>query len=342
MTLKAVPPRSVKGVGGSSVWAIGIGDIKLHIGRGTHLILQNVLYIPEATVCLISIRCLTTDSNVIAHFNNTSCWLSTKSSGMTIARGTLLPQKNLYSLNILLAQAEHVLIVHHTPTLETWHHRLGHANYQSIHDMFNNGHLKGATLPSSIPHTQCDSCILGKQSKTPVPKKQEEGIGHRATRKLEKVWIDLSGPHHVTSYSGFNYAINIVDDYSSFSWTILLKLKSDALINLQNWERAQEVETGLRVGTYRTDNGELKSHDMAKWLASHGTNHQYTAPYTSAHIGRVERLHCTLMAKARTMRIYAGLPAYLWDKFYLTATHLHVKTTTKSLQDKTPWELWYG
>lgn len=42
------------------------------------------------------------------------------------------------------------------------------------------------------------------------------------------------------------------------------------------------------------------------------------------------------------MRIYANLPPFLWDKFYLTASHLHAKTTTKSLQGKTPWELWYG
>jgi hypothetical protein len=81
---------------------------------------------------------------------------------------------------------------------------------------------------------------------------------------------------------------------------------------------------------------------MENWLASKGTTQQFTAPYTSAHIGRVERMHRTLMAKARTMRIYAGLPANLWDEFYLTATHLHAKTTTKSLSGKTPWELWYG
>jgi hypothetical protein len=55
ITLKTVSPRSVKGVGGSSVWAIGIGDIKICIGRGTHLLLKNVLYIPDATVRLISI-----------------------------------------------------------------------------------------------------------------------------------------------------------------------------------------------------------------------------------------------------------------------------------------------
>src|SRR5436190_2128202 len=48
------------------------------------------------------------------------------------------------------------------------------------------------------------------------------------------------------------------------------------------------------------------------------------------------------MSKVRTMQIYANLPPFLWNKFYLTATHLHNKTTTQSLQGKVPWELWHG
>jgi hypothetical protein len=47
------------------------------------------------------------------------------------------------------------------------------------------------------------------------------------------------------------------------------------------------------------------------------------------------------MEKARTMRIYANLPAFLWDELYLTASHLHAKTITQSLGDTTPFEKWY-
>jgi hypothetical protein len=136
--------------------------------------------------------------------------------------------------------------------------------------------------------------------------------------------------------------MNVVDDFSSYPWSIPLKRKSDAFHALQTWERAREVETGLKVGTYRTDNGELKSHEMQKWLESRGTTHEFTAPHTSAHIGRVERMHRTLMGKARTMRIYASLPPQFWEEFYLTAAHVHAKTTSQSLQGKTPWELWHG
>ena len=38
-------------------------------------------------------------------------------------------------------------------------------------------------------------------------------------------------------------------------------------------------------------------------LLSRGTQHQFTAPHTSAHNRRVERIHGTLMGKARAIEI---------------------------------------
>ena len=98
----------------------------------------------------------------------------------------------------------------------------------------------------------------------------------------------------------------------------------------------------MKVGLYNIDNGELKSEEVKTWLESRGTQLRFTAPYTSAHNGRVERMHRTLMGKARMMRLYADLPANLWDELYLTASHIHAKTPTRSLKDVTPFEMWYG
>ena len=41
------------------------------------------------------------------------------------------------------------------------------------------------------------------------------------------------------------------------------------------------------------------------------------------------------------MWIYADLPPYLWDEFYLTASYLHARTTTRSLNGSTPFMQWY-
>ena len=342
LTLTSITQRSVKGIGGSSIAAVGVGDIILRIGHNASITLLNALYIPNAAVRLISVSALSHDSGVIAHFDNHSCWFTNKITGSRIAHGTLLPNKKLYSLTLQSATADHALAAHNAPNITTWHRRLGHANYNSLLDMARKGTIPGMPTQSSTKPPKCDSCILGKQTKTPIPKKRVEGNGHRATRRLEKVWVDLSGPHDVKSQSGNLYIMDIVDDYTSFPWSIPLKRKDDAFPELKNWELAREKETGTQIGTYTTDNGELKSDQMRIWLQSRGTNQRFTAPYTSAHIGRVERMHRTLMAKARTMRLYAKLPPYLWDEFYLTAAHLHAKTTTRSLDGTTPWEKWYN
>ena len=81
---------------------------------------------------------------------------------------------------------------------------------------------------------------------------------------------------------------------------------------------------------------------MEAWIKSHGIQQNFTVPYTSAHIGHIECLHCILMAKAHTMHLYMGCPPELWDEFYLTANHLQDKTTTQLLLGTMPWQEYYG
>ncbi|KAG5732659.1 hypothetical protein E4T56_gene16773 [Termitomyces sp. T112] len=138
-TLCPILPCSVKGLGGSSVAAIGIGSIWLRVAKGAHIILEDVLYIPNATVCLISVSSLT-NKGLDSHFDNVSIKIMNRSSCMLIAHGPLIPNQRLYSLNLNSAFTEHrALTTHHTTNLETWHHHLGHANYQTIIDMAKSG-----------------------------------------------------------------------------------------------------------------------------------------------------------------------------------------------------------
>ena len=338
ISLKPISSRTVKGIGGSTISASGIGNVKLHILERAHIILKDVLYIPQAAVCLISISHMSNDSQITSHFDNHICWLTDKASNTIVARGTLT-SRNLYALDLFEPQPENALIATAQPTIETWHRRLGHANYQAISDMCQNNMVTGMSFNSSTVPTKCQSCVTGKRTWTSVPKAWEEG--RRATRRLGIVWVDLSGPHDIVSRRGNKYILNLVDDATSFPWSIPIPSKDVAYSELKAWELARENETGVKVGTYRTDNGELKSKALDKWLKSRGTRQEFTAPYTSTHNERVERMHRTLMNKARTMRIYADLPPNLWDELYLTASYLHAQTTTRSSQGSTPFTQWY-
>ena len=105
---------------------------------------------------------------------------------------------------------------------------------------------------------------------------------------------------------------------------------------------AVEMQSGKKLCYLVTDNGELCSNEMARWCAEKGITHNFTAPHTSAHNGRVERLHCTLMNKARAMRLSCNASLFMWDEFILTASYLSTLTASKAMNGQTPYELWFG
>ena len=49
-TLKPITPRSISGIGVLSIFAVGIGTIKIVITKGMHLTLHDILFVPSATV----------------------------------------------------------------------------------------------------------------------------------------------------------------------------------------------------------------------------------------------------------------------------------------------------
>ena len=88
--------------------------------------------------------------------------------------------------------------------------------------------------------------------------------------------------------------MDIIDDYTSQLWSIPLKNKDDSFLELKAGELAHESQTGQKFGIYITDQVELKSDKMKEWLQSQGIEQHFTAPYMSAHIGHIERMHRTL------------------------------------------------
>jgi hypothetical protein len=224
-TLTPIPPHPIKGLGGKCVYAIGLGTIELSVAPGNHLILQKALFAPASTVRLISVLTLNRDGNCVSHFDSTSCWITNKANGALVAKGVVSPTRNLYTLSTftpnIVHDPPHPRASNHTsfyaarvPDLETWHRRLGHCNTRAIIDMARNNVAKGMPIDLSAAPPKCDFCILGKQARTPVPKMRE---GSRATKRLERVFVDLCGPMSVASKTGQLYTMNIIDDYSSYA-----------------------------------------------------------------------------------------------------------------------------
>ncbi|KAI0645943.1 hypothetical protein C8Q79DRAFT_871043, partial [Trametes meyenii] len=56
--LNPIAPHAIRGVNGSAIHAVAIGRIKLSVGGNQQLSLDNVLFVPQASVRLISVRVL--------------------------------------------------------------------------------------------------------------------------------------------------------------------------------------------------------------------------------------------------------------------------------------------
>jgi hypothetical protein len=358
-SLRPISPHPVSGVGGSCIYAIGIGTVEISISAGHNFKLENVLYVPSATVQLISVLTLNRSGRLTLHFNDNSFWL-TNPSGTTILRGMEYENRKLYGLPLQSARTVHGKInasanvaldpmLYQSPTqahyasrkpdVKTWHRRLGHCSTETIIDMARRGAIEGMAIDLSSSPPKCNACILGKQTRSPVPKVRE---GEKASRPLERVFVDLCGPMPCPSRSGRLYSMNVIEDFSSYVWSLPLRNKAEAATVLQHWHRAVENQSGNRLKILVTDNGELVSKVMEAWCSRFGIDHQLTAPYTSAQNGRAERLHRTILNKARAMRLSCNAPLSLWDEFCATSAYLTNLTPTSSLQLRTPFELWFG
>ena len=354
-TLTPTAPHPITGFGGSCVYATGIGTVQLQTKSGTRLTLDRVLFVPNSTVHLISVFSINNSSDNACYFDAKACCVIGP-NGMIMITGTVWKQRRLYTLDCVPhnvndastnnpsitstnATEASALYATRTPDLETWHRRLGHCNHRTIIDMARHGVVEGMPIDLSSAPAACDHCILGKQTRSHVPAMRE---GERASKRLERVFVDLCGPMPAVSNYGHLYSMNVIDDFSSYVWSLPLARKSEAVNVLRAWHRAVENQTGEKLKIIVTDNGELVSNTMTAWCTLHGIHHQLTAPYTSAHNGRTERLHRTVLGKAQAMRLSCNAPPELWDEFCATSAYLTNFTASSSLNGKTPYELWFG
>lgn len=124
-----IPPQLVKGVGGTSIQAVSIGQISLQVQNQTEIYLENTLYILNSTVQVILISVLAIGMQAVITFSQTGVTILDGNSSTLFAAGPLIPGWCLYTLELQDALTEHAPTTTQPPVrLDTWHWHLGHAN----------------------------------------------------------------------------------------------------------------------------------------------------------------------------------------------------------------------
>jgi len=87
MELDAIPIQHVGGINGTSIAAIGRGKIVAICGKGWKLTLKDTLYVPQVTLCLISMGRLA-DEGILSTFSLNECILCCGTKVMANGRCT--------------------------------------------------------------------------------------------------------------------------------------------------------------------------------------------------------------------------------------------------------------
>ncbi|MBW0487631.1 hypothetical protein O181_027346 [Austropuccinia psidii MF-1] len=176
-----------------------------------------------------------------------------------------------------------------------------------------------------------EACKIGKTTRSSFKKDLE-----RTKVPLEELSVDLMGPITPTSIGGSNYVLVVVDTATRFSWVRFLKYKDKAKDKLIEIINKAENRLEKSVKRILTNGGkEFVNNFISNFCANRGIENITNCPYTPQHNGIVERLNCTLLDKARAMRVETGVPKEIWAELINTANLLRVRTSEGGIS---PWE----
>jgi hypothetical protein len=231
--------------------------------------------------------------------------------------------------------AELSAFVHVPLTFDLWHARMGHIGGESVCRLPQIAH--GVSVTSSVAPSRCESCIIGKHPRGSHPPSESPP----ASCFLELIHSDVCGPLPVLTPHHKRYFIIFLDDHTGVLDLQLLASKDQALEAWRTVRAKWENQSGLRVLTFRSDNGgEFLSAAFIADLAAAGIEHQLSAPYAHQQNGRAERVLRTIEGRMYAMLEHARLPRNLWGEAALTAAYLFNRSESRVLPaGKMPYEM---
>ena len=331
-------PEKVGIADGHTVNAVGKGNVQITVRvsrKVTRLsTMYDVLHVPDLKTNLFSVRSAT-EKGVIVQFGHTRCWLK-NSKGMIRAMGTLVDK--LYYLD--LESSDHTASTAYSDN-SLWHQRLAHVNLSTIKQIHRENLVTGADLSRvNVDKRVCEPCVKGKMARKPF-----KPVGAiKSNRVLELIHTDVCGPMKTVSIGGSRYIVTFIDDYSRYSFVYFVAEKSDVFSKFREFEARVTNQTGLSIGTLRSDGGgEYVSSDFEEYLKDKGIHHELTTRYSPQQNGVAERLNRTICESARSMINHASLPKKFWAEAVATAMYIRNRVPTSAHKlSTTPYELWFG
>jgi len=192
--------------------------------------LNNVLVSPNLIKNLVSVRRFTTDNNCSVEFDPFGCSIKDFPTRSELVRcnssGPLYP--------LQLPASEFLAAISST----LWHQRLGHPGRKALSRLASTSAI---SCNKGSCNTLCHACQLGRHVRLPF-----QTSSSCATHSFQLIHCDLwTSP--ITSVSGHQYYLVIVDDFSHYVWTFPLCKKSDTFPTLSDFFAYVRTQFGVTV-----------------------------------------------------------------------------------------------
>jgi hypothetical protein len=216
--------------------------------------------------------------------------------------------------------------VPHTLTVvapATWHRRLGHPGPDDLSSLSWSSFIQCTSKKHDFYH----ACLLGKHTRLPFCISS-----HRAEHPFDLIHLDLwTSP--IVSVSGSKYYLVILDYFTHYLWTFLLKLKYDTFITLSNLFAYVSTQFGRTVKAIKCDNGREFDNSCTRiFLLLNDTQLRMSCPYTSPQHGKAEHIIHSVNNVIHTLLIQTSLPGRYWAEGLHTAIYMLIRLPTTVIQ----------
>lgn len=314
----------------TSIVAEGIGTVNIFVNNCT-IELKDVLYSSDLNGNFLSVSKVVQYGGIIK-FNEKEA-IFTDGNGELVLKAER--NDNLFTFDVKNPNEKLCAV---SSNANIWHRRYGHLNYQSLSDLSKNNMVNGMNVQEKV-ESPCQTCMVSKIHSIKFPKQTESKSGEL----LNIIHSDVCGPMNTTSIGGSKYFLTFIDDKSRKTFVYFLKHKSEVFEKFKAFKEMVERQTNMKIKCLRSDNGgEYVSNEFSQYLENCGIQRQLTVPYTPQQNGVAERANRTIVEMARCMLVDSKQSQNLWAEAVATAVYLRNRSPSKSLDGRTPYEIWTG
>lgn len=227
----------------------------------------------------------------------------------------------------------------HASDMYKWHCNFGHI--RTVARLRNTAATYGIDIskwPAELPH--CTACVEGSSTRARISRKTSYADVVRGVYKPgQRLHADLVGPLDTG-----DYALDVTDEATRYEMVEFINSKDKAAPAMAKLIDVNYTRHQVDPEEFHTDRGgEFIGRDWQQLCRDLRVRATYTAANTPEHNGIAERTHGVSINMARAMLAAAGLdPKKFGHQAYRHAVYVRNMSTTRTLEGKTPYELWQG